>query len=203
MADILIAATCCVLVSFLTLRLSVYFGQRFPKLLHVSLAVVLGLAVVLSVYSDRLFWADWIPSSTVFLFARSTLVCMAAAVGLLMTSKRLGGWQRQIYFGGLLGSGLLVLAMPLLRYWLSPLTVTEEDQWNRGVCMQSTEVSCCPAAAVTLLATHGARHTESSLTKACLTSSAGTSSLGLYRGLSQVAADEGMLAVAYADLMRR
>jgi len=62
-----------------------------------------------------------------------------------------------------------------------------------GICYQTTEYSCSAAAAVTLLARHGIQATEAQMAALCLTRTGlGTSSLGLYRGLSLAAASAAM-----------
>jgi len=62
-----------------------------------------------------------------------------------------------------------------------------------GICFQSTEYSCSAAAAVTLLARHGIQVTEAQMAALCLTrADLGTSSLGLYRGLSLAAASAAL-----------
>jgi hypothetical protein len=58
-----------------------------------------------------------------------------------------------------------------------------EERWSGRVCRQSSQATCGPAAAATLLAAHGVRSSEAEMAKLCLTSVDGTSSRGVYRGL--------------------
>jgi hypothetical protein len=51
-----------------------------------------------------------------------------------------------------------------------------------GICHQTTDVTCSPAAAATLLRLHGIAATEQEMSELCLTRK-GTSWPGLYRGL--------------------
>jgi hypothetical protein len=57
------------------------------------------------------------------------------------------------------------------------------DRWKAGVCRQTSQASCSPAAAATLLRAHGIDATEAEMASLCLTRPAGTSMHGLYRGL--------------------
>jgi hypothetical protein len=57
------------------------------------------------------------------------------------------------------------------------------DKWRDGVCRQTSPATCGPAAAATLLQSHSIPATEAEMAQLCLTTSKGTSLLGLYRGL--------------------
>ena len=58
-----------------------------------------------------------------------------------------------------------------------------DDRWKHGVCRQSSQTSCGAAAAATLLRAYGIESSETEMAELCLTRSAGTPMLGLYRGL--------------------
>lgn len=59
-----------------------------------------------------------------------------------------------------------------------------QDIREDGIVMQSTETTCGPASAATLLSINGVHATEQEMAKYCLTDSArGTRWLGIYRGL--------------------
>jgi hypothetical protein len=57
------------------------------------------------------------------------------------------------------------------------------DKWRDGVCRQTSPATCGPAAAATLLQANSISATEGEMAQLCLTTSKGTSLLGLYRGL--------------------
>jgi predicted double-glycine peptidase len=57
------------------------------------------------------------------------------------------------------------------------------DRWDDNVCLQTSQASCSPAAAATLLRAYCIDTTEQEMALLCLTSREGTSMLGLYRGL--------------------
>lgn len=56
------------------------------------------------------------------------------------------------------------------------------DQWEGDLCLQSTDSTCSPAAAATLLRHYGIPASEQEMAELCLTRG-GTTWLGLYRGL--------------------
>src|SRR5204862_2009719 len=57
------------------------------------------------------------------------------------------------------------------------------EKWQDGVCRQTSQATCGPAAAATLLQVNNIAATEAEMAELCLTTSKGTSMLGLYRGL--------------------
>ncbi len=59
------------------------------------------------------------------------------------------------------------------------------DRWSDGVCLQTSPVSCAPAAGATLLAAHGIASSESAMIEGCLTTLDGTTLHGAYRGLAR------------------
>ncbi|MEX0819802.1 MAG: hypothetical protein WD070_09405, partial [Pirellulaceae bacterium] len=57
------------------------------------------------------------------------------------------------------------------------------NAWDRdGICLQTTQQTCTPASAATLLRWHGIDATEAEMAELCLTRQ-GTTWMGLYRGL--------------------
>jgi predicted double-glycine peptidase len=103
------------------------------------------------------------------------------------------------YSAALLSVAFLLL--PVVRPKLFPIQVSQSAAWKDGICMQSHEASCGPAAAATLLHQAAVRtpsrlkfldgslasapvdSAEWMMARACLTSRKGTSSQGLVRGL--------------------
>lgn len=82
----------------------------------------------------------------------------------------------------------LFLVAVRLHYWWGihfglDLDFREEGFWH-GICLQSTEYTCTPAACATLLSLHGVPATEKGMARLCLTGSAsGTMPLKAARGL--------------------
>lgn len=60
-----------------------------------------------------------------------------------------------------------------------------EDRWAGSCCLQTTDYTCVPAAAATLLKINGIDSNEEALKTLCLTRTRGTSLWGLYRGLRE------------------
>lgn len=77
---------------------------------------------------------------------------------------------------------LLAFYGPVRALWPDELPC--RDRWDRGVCRQTTSVTCVPAAAATLLAHYAIPATEPELARLCLTTWDGTHLFGLFRGLT-------------------
>jgi hypothetical protein len=82
---------------------------------------------------------------------------------------------------GVLILGLLMpYAKPILR---PPAWKNFQARWSEGVCLQSSESSCGPACAATLLKQFGKAATEKELAAECFTSRSGTENWYLARAL--------------------
>lgn len=68
-------------------------------------------------------------------------------------------------------------------YLLKPTPQTRA-RWAGVVCKQTTQATCSAAAAATLLKIHGIDTSEAEMARLCLTTAAGTTKFGLYRGLA-------------------
>ncbi len=85
------------------------------------------------------------------------------------------------FFPGVLFLGLIV---PYLKPILRPPRWNEfQDRWSEGVCRQSSESSCGPACAATLLRRLGKTATEKEIAQAAFTSRSGTENWYLARAL--------------------
>lgn len=104
----------------------------------------------------------------------------AAVTGILGKSRRHREVLRWVVALGL----TLWLLVPYLKPLLDPIALTGlHDEWRDGVCLQSTESSCGPAAAATLLHSVGVNATERELARECFTSFGGTENWHLARAL--------------------
>lgn len=84
------------------------------------------------------------------------------------------------------GTLILWLAVPYLKPVVDPVNFGEfHDEWRDGVCLQSTESSCGPAAAATLMKAGGVSATELELARECYTSYGGTENWYLKRSLKR------------------
>jgi hypothetical protein len=83
---------------------------------------------------------------------------------------------------------LAILFLVILTPHLKPLVgaLPEQafsDRWQDGVCLQSTEASCGPASAATILKSFGIEATEQELVRECFTYRGGTENWYLARAL--------------------
>jgi len=82
------------------------------------------------------------------------------------------------------GALLLWIAVPYVKPVVNALDPGElHDEWRDDVCLQSTESSCGPAAAATLLRAHGVQAREAELARECFTSRGGTENWYLARAI--------------------
>jgi len=128
-------------------------------------------------------WANVFPFSSVVIWSNFAPMMLAFAGGVALESSILRPGIRGLIVGslGLLAIGFLT--MPVARPWLFAPPVSESNEFDGFVCLQTHDATCAPASAVTLLKLHGIETSEKELVAACLTSELGTEALGLYRGL--------------------
>jgi hypothetical protein len=86
-----------------------------------------------------------------------------------------GSW----FFPGVLGLGLLI---PHIKPMVRPINAGHfRDRWADDVCLQTSESSCGPACAATLLRRFGQQSTEAAIARECFTSRNGTEAWYLAR----------------------
>lgn len=170
-----------------------YLGFRWsgrrgaPWLALAVLALCVGHVIFLS---DRLVLARWLPwSGTVFLALALPLPLITLFLSLLW--PQLGAsLVAQLRRGVPLW--ILTLWLGLGSFWGSPPPqIGSFPPSPEGVIAQTSESSCSAASAATLLCRVGIPATERELAGLCLTRSAGTPLLGVYRGLCQKTAGTG------------
>ena len=184
------------------LALSVY--QSRPLLL--AEVIVFALVFAFGLY-DRVNWATAFPTPAAICWSNWMPIFLALIAGLASELSSIGSSRRKAVSNLMVLLAFVFLAYPVVRPTLFPITIPSEGHWDDGVCMQSHEASCGPAAAATLLhqkslqsalhlrfldgqwAVAPSRTAEKRLADACLTSSHGTSTLGLIRGLRIAVAD--------------
>ena len=180
MADLYLAAIIMALLSAAALALGLRFGRQLkPRAADgLAAAVVLGM-LVCAFYLRRQAWMGWLlPFSSVVILADWTPLAGGVLAGLAWHRIPGGRRRKSVAVGALILLGLF----PLTRSFLGepPLCF---DQWQDGVCLQTSHTSCSAAAAATLLALHGIPGTEEELARLCLTQRRGTTFFGVYRGL--------------------
>jgi hypothetical protein len=129
-------------------------------------------------YDPRL--AQWLPLSNLIVVGNWLPLFAAILAGLV--------WRRTAHLPRRRVTAVAELGLCAALAALFPLlgpTPQCSDSWDRlGTCLQTTERTCSPACAATLLARHGIPATEQEMAGLCLTRT-GTSWQGLYRGLKR------------------
>lgn len=180
MFDIYLGLLISLMVSCVSFALAYRWGKTTPLRLGNLLATALVLLLVLYI---RDLWnsesiADYLPYSNLIVIGNWLAPTVAVLGGLAW--HRLPGqfWRKGILVGSMLGVAGYSLVHPL-----SGEVPRCHDIWENGVCLQSTNASCSPASAATLLRAYGIETTEQEMAQLCLTRITGTHWQGLYRGL--------------------
>ncbi|MCI0359623.1 MAG: cysteine peptidase family C39 domain-containing protein [Planctomycetaceae bacterium] len=127
-------------------------------------------------YDPRL--AQWLPYSNLIVVGNWLPLFSAALAGLVWSRMASAPLRRTLVAGALGLSGTLAAIYPLLGH-----TPACGNRWDKlGTCLQTTNYTCSPACAATLLKKHGIAASEQEMAELCLTHR-GTSWQGLYRGL--------------------
>lgn len=146
---------------------------------NVAAVAVVGL---LFVYI-RILWydvrlAELLPYSNLVVIGNWLPLFTAVMAALAWQRTRQARLRQRIAIGELALAGSLAAVFPLLGSLPDC-----GSQWDKlGTCLQTTEQSCSPAAAATLLKKHGIAASEREMAALCLTRR-GTTWQGLYRGL--------------------
>jgi hypothetical protein len=119
-----------------------------------------------------------LPFSNLIVLSNWQPLLVSALAGLLWHRLPAQVWRKSTVTVALVAACLLSVYRPILA---QPPAM--HDRWDGPVCLQTSQASCSPAAAATLLRAHGINSTEQEMALLCLTSSDGTQMLGLYRGL--------------------
>jgi hypothetical protein len=155
-------------------------SRRFSYGQQVALAasVVAALLYYVSTLWYDVRMARWLPVSNLVIVGNWLPLIAAALAALVWRQLEVQPARRALCLAGLGSAALLSMVYPLLG--AAPEC---RDRWDKlGTCLQSTERTCSPAAAATLLRQHGIAATEQEMAELCLTRE-GTSWLGLFRGL--------------------
>ena len=145
-----------------------------------GLAVLVVGALLLYIrsiwYDVRL--ANWLPFSNLIVVGNWLPLFAAVLAGVTWQKTRGCSWRRFGFAGALGCTALYALVYPVLG--TAPRC---ESRWDwMGNCLQTTDYTCSPASAATLLKAHGIQSSEQEMAELCLTRH-GTSWQGLYRGL--------------------
>jgi hypothetical protein len=155
------------------------------------LAAIAGLVFYLKYGQDRLEFARWLPVSALVIYANFTPLIAALAAGIIWHAVRPPPREENFDEPGsrhIVRRTVLILALwGISAYqawhilWAEPPPLGHRR--TGVVWRQTTQASCSPAAAATLLATHRIASSEAEMAQLCLTTRKGTRTLGVYRGL--------------------
>ena len=166
--------------------------------------VVIALAVAVSVFllafgltmHGKLVVARWVPLSSAIILGNWLPLGAAVLGGLAAGRRSIPVWRRSVLCACLLAGAWWSVLVNFL-----PASLASGNRWTPdGVLLQSSEATCSPAAAATLLWHHGIAASEAEMTRLCLTRRSGSPSLGLYRGLVACCRTSGRLDTARPGL---
>lgn len=141
-------------------------------------ALVLGLMVFIRDFWNSGALVKVLPFSNLIVVGNWMVPAVAVLGGLAW--RRIPG--RSARKGILIGTMMCVAGYSLVH----PLRGSVphcDNRWRNEVCLQSTNASCSPASAATLLRWYQIPATEQEMAELCLTREEGTYWQGLYRGL--------------------
>jgi len=181
MNDLWLAAAVMAAVTFALFFAGLALGRRLSPRAGAALAFGVCAFIVGFTFhlSDKIVLARLLPFSSVIVLGDWLPPAVALLAGLAWRRMPGGPWRKAVLvvplvaICGLRSYGRLFGDVPPLG----------QARWKAGVCRQTSQASCSPAAAATLLAARGIDATEAEMAALCLTRDAGTSMLGLYRGL--------------------
>ena len=182
MADLYVGFVLITLFAFLSFVGAVWLSRQIPRRTSDTLAllVVVGLGLYIRYvwYDARL--ASWLPYTNLVVVG-NWLPLIAGALGGLAWSRIPGRFVRKALPVSSLGmAAVYAVISPVLG---EPPACREH--WDAdGICLQTTDNTCTPACAATLLRMYGIDASEAEMAELCLTRE-GTTWMGLYRGLKR------------------
>lgn len=180
MTDLYLGLACMAALSMAMFRLSAWLAHCIPS----AYRPWFGAAIVAAMFAYvHLVWqstilADWLPFSNLIVVGNWFALFLAALAGVLVETPQLPPLRKGLGISALAGFGAYAMLGPL---WGHP-PVCGSLFSPSGDCVQSTDFTCTPASAASLLRWHDIPATEREMAELCLTRH-GTNWLGLYRGL--------------------
>jgi hypothetical protein len=159
-------------------------GLKLGELIShfLSTALILGGVTFLVVFAfeweDKLWIARLLPFTGLPVLGNWLPPAAALVAGLAARHIRGGLLRKSLTLVPLAVVGLASVWWPLFR---DPPRC--DNIWRGDLCEQTSNATCSPAAAATLLRHHKIAATEEEMARLCLTRQKGTSQHGLYRGL--------------------
>ena len=176
-------------------------GTRFPGgcTIYCALLLVLGFLLCWEAGGD-LRWGLWVPTSIAFQMSYSPSLLIVCSAGFLSVNQTVRARRRGLLSSGLCIAVVALFASALARPHWRPPQLSPQTLWAKGVCLQSHESSCVPAAVANLLHLHGFEFSERDLASIALTSLDGSPPVGSFLAISR--AVEGTELKAYVQLVR-
>ncbi|MDB5321843.1 MAG: hypothetical protein JWN40_3474 [Phycisphaerales bacterium] len=194
MADIYIGIAIMLFTAMLAGEGTYRLARRGWRWTTVALAMICaaGLALNVAYFRHSLWPAGLLPFSNVMVLGDPNPLLVAVLIG---AGARLmpGSPARRSVL--LVPLGALCLWGSYGGLFLRPPPL--QERWTGVVCRQTSEATCGPAAAATLLAAHGIKSSEAEMAELCLTNIDGTSSRGVYRGLKLKTRGTGLRVEPY------
>ena len=161
-------------------------GTRFPlaSTAICSISLVFG-GLMCWVAGGDLRWALWTPAIIAFPMSYSPALLVLSAAGSFSVNQTVRARSRIALSGALCVAVAGLIGAVLFRPYCRPISLAHHSLWNGGVCLQSHESSCVPAAAANLLHLYGLQFSERELAGFARTSLDGTPPLGSYLAVSQ------------------
>jgi hypothetical protein len=179
MSDIYFAIALVLALSITFAALGYKLSRRHnPTAITLAVATVLLLALHVWQWRDSLAPARLLPFSNLIILADPTVPLVAILIG-VGAALVPGRPARR----ALLLTPLAALSLFAAYGGLWSRATDLADHWSKGVCRQTSQATCTPAAAATILAHHGIKTSEQEMADLCLSTPEGTRAQGLYRGL--------------------
>lgn len=180
MSDLMLAMLVLVVLSvatfFLVWRATDRRGRATCHLLAILTLALMGAYIVF--VWDQLWLVRWIPVSSLVVASNWFPILTSILAALVWRRTEGHPWRRTLDVTALFAAAALSVAAPL--WGRAPEC---GDRWlDHTICLQTTDSTCSPACAATLLKSYGIAATEQEMAELCLTRR-GTTWMGLYRGL--------------------
>ena len=146
--------------------------------LGVASATVACILVFASTVHGTLRLAEILPLTNVILLGNWLPLGAMLLAGIVSGQQAVPRWRRAVF-----ALILISLAWYTVLDDFLPQPVPSRGRYENGICLQTSSASCSPCCAVTALERCDIEASEREMSRLCLTSRAGTSPLGLYRGL--------------------
>ena len=178
--DVLAGMAILLSLSVVLFRWGATTARQLPPALSlgVASATVAFIVVFASTVHDTLRLAEILPLTNVIVLGNWLPLGATFLAGIVSGQQAVPRWRRAVFL-----LILISLAWHTVFDDFLPQPVPSRGRYENGICLQTSSASCSPCCAVTALECCDIEATEREMSRLCLTSKAGTSPLGLYRGL--------------------